>query len=90
LIFFVITIVGFGYLEKSKSKNHYWFGVFEKTKKPRIKELPGPGRYTEKKSESKISDNYPEPANSLILIIPGIFRAFKKKPQRTSGFHERT
>jgi hypothetical protein len=74
-----------GILEKSKSKNHYWFWVFEKnkkTKKPRIKELPGPGRYTEKKSESKISDKYPEPANSLILIIPGIFRAFKKKASK--------
>jgi hypothetical protein len=49
-LIFVVTI-GFGYLERSKSKNHYWFWVFEKN--TRIKELPGPGRYTEKNSESK-------------------------------------
>jgi hypothetical protein len=71
LIFVIST--GFGYLERSKSKNHYWFWVFEK--KTRIKELPGPSRCTEKKSESNISDKYPEAANALILIIPGIFRA---------------
>jgi hypothetical protein len=87
-LIFVITI-GFGYLEKSESKESLLvLGIWKK--KPPIKELPGPGRYTEKKSESKISDKCPEPANSLMLIIPGIFRAFQTEPQRTSGFHERT
>jgi len=62
-----------GIYKKSKSKNHHWFWVFEKKKNPRIKELPGPGRYMKKKSESKISDKCPEPANSDYPgYIPGI------------------
>lgn len=79
--------------------NNRWFWVFTKIKikrittgsgylkkKPRIKELPGPGRYTEKNSESEISDKCPEPATSLVLIIPGIFRAFKKSLKELPGF----
>jgi hypothetical protein len=84
-LIFVIT-VGFGYLEKSKSKESLLVLGIWKKKNPRIKELPGPGRYTEKNSESKISDKCPEPATSLILIIPGIFRAFKKSLKELPGF----
>jgi hypothetical protein len=76
-LIFVITI-GFGHLEKSKSKESLLVLGIWKKKNPPIKELPGPGRYTEKKSESKISDKCPEPANSLILIIPGISKRASK------------